>query len=65
MNKRGTDITMTKRGTDITMTKRGTDITMTKRGTDITMTKRNWIKENIVIYKILHRQRKIEQHKPY
>ena len=44
-----------------------TDNTMIKRviRTDNTMTKRKRTKEQIMIYKTLHRKLKIEQHEPH
>ena len=36
-----------------------------KRRTDNTMSKRKWTKEQIMVYKILHRKQEIEEHEPY
>ena len=36
-----------------------------KRRADNTMSKRKWTKEQIMVYKTLHRKQEIEEHEPY
>jgi hypothetical protein len=56
-----------RRGTDNIMVKRrGTDNIMVKRrGTDNIMDKRKRKKDQIIMYKTLHRKLKIEQHETH
>jgi hypothetical protein len=47
------------------MAKRRTDNAMAKRRTDNTMAKRKRTNGQTMIYKVLHRKLKIEQHDPH